>query len=239
MEGFPQSSMEDDVNVTSNPFDLQSLEAAFMSELLLSPPEVSGNQSSILCNDQDGQNMVVDNNVINDSIQQKTLFPPSFPRTMMEGFQPSSMEEVDNMTWDQLGFQSEEDTFNMSELLSSPPEVPGNQSFMLCNDHVGQNMAVDNNVINDSIQQTTVFPPSFPQTMTTMGGLDGTSSSWINQNEPNWPQTEPNQPGHDYMTPNATTSQHGGFIQPEPSFPPLRSPFLSNQGQDDQAVCIP
>jgi hypothetical protein len=22
-----------------------------------------------------------------------------------------------------------------------------------------------------------------------MGGLDGTSSSWINQNEPNWPQT--------------------------------------------------
>jgi len=24
---------------------------------------------------------------------------------------------------------------------------------------------------------------------TTMGGLDGTSSSWINQNEPNWPQT--------------------------------------------------
>ena len=35
MEGFPQSSMEDDVNVTSNPFDLQSLEAAFMSELLL------------------------------------------------------------------------------------------------------------------------------------------------------------------------------------------------------------
>jgi len=28
------------------------------------------------------------------------------------------MEEVDNMTWDQLGFQSEEDTFNMSELLS-------------------------------------------------------------------------------------------------------------------------
>ena len=35
----------------------------------------------------------------------------------MEGFQPSFMEEVDNMTWDQLGFQSEEDTFNMSELL--------------------------------------------------------------------------------------------------------------------------
>jgi hypothetical protein len=36
----------------------------------------------------------------------------------MEGFQPSSMEEVDNMTWDQLDIQSEEDAFNMSELLS-------------------------------------------------------------------------------------------------------------------------
>jgi hypothetical protein len=35
MEGFPQSSMEDDVNVTSNLFDLQSLEDTFMSELLL------------------------------------------------------------------------------------------------------------------------------------------------------------------------------------------------------------
>ncbi|KAF9661056.1 hypothetical protein SADUNF_Sadunf19G0028200 [Salix dunnii] len=41
----------------------------------------------------------------------------------------------------------------------------------------------------DSIQQTTQFPPSIPQTMTTMGGLDGTSSSCINQNGPNWPQT--------------------------------------------------
>ncbi|KAJ6854660.1 hypothetical protein NC651_039571 [Populus alba x Populus x berolinensis] len=221
MEGFPQSSMEDDVNVTSNPFDLQSLEDAFMSELLLSPPEVSGNQSSILCNDQDGQNMVVDNNVINDSLQQTTLFPPSFPQTMMEGFQPSSMEEVDNMTWDQLDFQSEDDTFNISELLSPASEVPVNQG----ND---QGRFGWNNVINDS---TTQFPTSFPETMTTMGGLDGTSSSWINQNEPNWPQTPSRhhnsfihqpQPGHGYMTPNATTSQHGGFNQHGPSFPPPR-----------------
>uniref|UniRef100_A0A3N7FAA1 Uncharacterized protein n=1 Tax=Populus trichocarpa TaxID=3694 RepID=A0A3N7FAA1_POPTR len=154
----------------------------------------------------------------------------------MEGFLPSSMEDDVNFTSNQFDLQS---LLSELELLSPPPEVPVNQSFMLCNDHVGQNMVVDNNVINDSIQQTTVFPPSFPQTMTTMGGLNGTSSSWINQNEPNWPQTEPNQPGHDYMTPNATTSQHGGFIQPEPSFPPLRSPFLSNQGQDDQAAVIP
>ncbi|KAI5554512.1 hypothetical protein POPTR_019G014314v4 [Populus trichocarpa] len=78
----------------------------------------------------------------------------------MEGFQPSFMEEVDNMTWDQLGFQSEEDTFNMSELLSPPPEVPVNQSSISCNDQGGQN-----NVINDSIQQTTPFPTSFPETM--------------------------------------------------------------------------
>ncbi|KAJ6744334.1 hypothetical protein OIU79_030620, partial [Salix purpurea] len=57
---------------------------------------------------------------------------------------------------------------------------------MSCNDQAGQNMLVDN---NDSIQQTTQFPTSFPQTMTTMGGSDVSSSSWINQNGPNWPQT--------------------------------------------------
>ena len=133
------------------------------------------------------------------------LFRPQFFLSLlifsgqMEGFQPSSMEEVDNMTWDQLGFQSEEDTFNMSELLSyvilkhilseddclqfsyssvypiipkkqynvvtvhgsrPPPEVPVNQSSISCNDQGGQN-----NVINNSIQQTTPFPTSFPETM--------------------------------------------------------------------------
>ncbi|KAJ6697381.1 hypothetical protein OIU85_003725 [Salix viminalis] len=94
----------------------------------------------------------------------------------MEGAPPSSRED-DRLELDTL----------MSELLLSPAEeVPENQSSMLCNDQVGQNMLVDN---NDSIQQTTQFPPSFLQTMTTMGSLDGTSSSWINQNGPNWPQT--------------------------------------------------
>jgi len=38
-----------------------------------------------------------------------------------------------------------------------PPEVPGNQGSILCNDQGGQN-----NVINDS---TTQFPTSFPETM--------------------------------------------------------------------------
>jgi hypothetical protein len=40
------------------------------------------------------------------------------------------------------------------------PEVPVNQSSISCNDQGGQI-----NVINDSIQQTTQFPTSFPETM--------------------------------------------------------------------------
>ena len=47
----------------------------------------------------------------------------------------------------------------------SPLEDLANQSFISCNDQVEQNFVVDNNVINDSIQQTTLFQPSFPQTM--------------------------------------------------------------------------
>ncbi|KAH8481039.1 hypothetical protein H0E87_031086, partial [Populus deltoides] len=170
----------------------------------------------------------------------------------MEGFLPSSMEDDVNLTSNQFDFQSLEDTFNMSELLLPPPEVPDNQSSILCNDQGGQN-----NVINDSIQQTTQFPTSFPETMTTMGGLDGTSSSWINQNEPNWPQTPSRhhnsfihqpQPGHGYMTPNATTSyqpnpnlfdpQCANPMLPGPSMP-LRSQYFSNQGHVDQAAVIP
>eukprot|EP00258_Populus_trichocarpa_P031890 XP_024447909.1 disease resistance protein SUMM2-like [Populus trichocarpa] len=81
-----------------------------------------------------------------------------------------------------------------SLLLSTAPEVPVNQGSISCNDQGGQN-----NVINDSIQQTTQFPPSFPdQTMT----------------------------GHGNMTPNATTSQHGEVNQPGPSSPaPWYQPY--------------
>ncbi|KAJ6422780.1 hypothetical protein OIU84_027703 [Salix udensis] len=133
MEGVPPSSMDDD----NNQLDVDTL----MSELLLSPPEeVPVNQSSISCNDQAGQNLLVN---INDTMQQTTRFPPSFPQTMMEGAPPSFVDDNVSLTLNQLDF----DTL-MSEL-----------------------------------------PPSFPQTMITMGGLDGTSSSWINQNGPNWPQT--------------------------------------------------
>nr|TKR91473.1 hypothetical protein D5086_0000222920 [Populus alba] len=213
----------------------------------------------------------------------------------MEGFPQSSMEEVDNMTWDQLDFQSLENTFNMSELLS-PAD---NQGSILCNDQGGQN-----NVINDSIQQTTQFPPSFPETMTGHGYMtpNATTSQHgeFNQSGPSspapWYQPNPNlfdpqcvnpmltgpsmplrdqqwtdyqlpmsnqvpamlpgpqppmnqwlqysnthqpRPGHGYMTPNATTSQHGGFNQPGPSFPAPRIQFPSNQGQVDQAALIP
>ncbi|KAJ6422887.1 hypothetical protein OIU84_027796 [Salix udensis] len=113
----------------------------------------------------------------------------------MEGVPPSFMDDDVNQ-WD---LQAQEDNFNMSELPSS-----FNQSSMLCNYQAGQKTLVDNDVIYDSIQQTMMegappsfvddtlmseLQPSFPQTMTTMGHLDGTSSSWMNQNGPNWQQT--------------------------------------------------
>ncbi|KAH8479587.1 hypothetical protein H0E87_031547 [Populus deltoides] len=48
------------------------------------------------------------------------------------------------------------------------------------------------------------------------------------------------QPGHGYMTSNATTSELcGNHIQPGPSFPAPRSQYVSNQGQVDQAAVIP
>ncbi|KAI9377035.1 hypothetical protein POPTR_019G014354v4 [Populus trichocarpa] len=187
----------------------------------------------------------------------------------MEGFQPSFMEEVDNMTWDQLGFQSEEDTFNMSELLSLPPEVPVNQSSISCNDQGGQN-----NVINDSIQQTTPFPTSFPETVmegfppSSMDDLEslflspapevpvnqgsiscndqGGHKNVINdsiQQTTQFPTSFPEtMTGHGYMTPNATTSQHGEFNQPGPSSlapwyrpnPNLFDPQCANPLRDQQ-----
>ncbi|KAG6737361.1 hypothetical protein POTOM_058877 [Populus tomentosa] len=233
------------------------------------PPEVPVNQSSISCNDQGGQN-----NVINNSIQQTTPFPTSFPETMMEGFPPSSMDD---------------DLFDLqSPLLSPAPEVPVNQGSILCNDQGGHK-----NVINDSIQQTTQFPTSFPETMTGHGYMtpNATTSQHgeFNQSGPSspapWYQPNPNlfdpqcanplrdqqwtdyqlpmsnqvpamlpgpqppmnqwhqysnihqpQLGHGYMTPNATTSEHGGFIQPGPSFPAPRSQYFCNQGQVDRPV---
>ncbi|XP_052305679.1 uncharacterized protein LOC18108035 [Populus trichocarpa] len=100
MEGFPPSSAEDDVmiNLTSNQFDIQSPEDSFnISELLSSPLEDLANQSFISCNDQVEQNFVVDNNVINDSIQQTTQFPPSSSQAIMEGVTASSIVDDVNL----------------------------------------------------------------------------------------------------------------------------------------------
>ncbi|KAJ6854659.1 disease resistance protein [Populus alba x Populus x berolinensis] len=296
MEGFPPSSIEEDVNMISNEPDLELLSYVILKHILSeddclhfsyssvypiirkkqynvvtvhgsrSPPEVPVNQSSISCNDQGGQN-----NVINNSIQQTTPFPISFPETMMEGFQPS----MDDLT-----------EFDLESLFLLPAD---NQGSILCNDQGGQN-----NVINDSIQQTTQFPTSFPETMTGHGYMtpNATTSQHGEFNLPGPSSHAPcefimfeyrYQPNHNLfdpqcanplrdqqltnyqlpmrnqvpamlpgpqppmnqrlqysnMTPNATTSQHGGFNQPGPSFPAPRIQFPSNQGQVDQAAVIP
>ncbi|KAJ6744370.1 hypothetical protein OIU79_030653 [Salix purpurea] len=138
MEGVPPSSMEDDFDFTSNQFGFQASEDNFnMFEFPSSPPEeVPVNQSSILCNDQAGQNRLVDNN---DSIQQAT----QFPHTMMEGAPPSSVEDDVNFALNQLELET---------LLSGPPwlpleEVPVNQSSML------QNPGPDSSLQSQNIQQ--------------------------------------------------------------------------------------
>ncbi|KAF9660829.1 hypothetical protein SADUNF_Sadunf19G0004300 [Salix dunnii] len=162
MEGVPPSFMEDYVN------QLEGLPSSL-------PEEVPVNQSSISCNDQAGQNMLVDDNVINDSFHQTTQFPTSFPQIMTEGAPPFFVDDNVSLTSNQLDF-------DMNILMSE-------------------------------------FAPSFPQTTITMGGLDGTSSSWINQNGPNWPQTPSR----------------------SPQFPPhnLQVSGDHNQGQVDQASVIP
>ncbi|KAG5223967.1 disease resistance protein [Salix suchowensis] len=151
------------------------------------------NQSSKSCNDQAGQNLLVN---INDTIQQTTRFPSSFPQTMMEGA-PSGEDDV-NFPWNRLELEK------LLSLPSSPlEEVPVNQSS------TGKNMLVDN---NDSTQQTTQFPPHNHQVS---GDHDLLNSNCYDSTQP--------QQGHVNMTPNTTTSQHGGFNQPGPSLPAPRS----------------
>uniref|UniRef100_A0A6N2L806 NB-ARC domain-containing protein n=1 Tax=Salix viminalis TaxID=40686 RepID=A0A6N2L806_SALVM len=105
-------------------------------------------------------------------------------------------DSLERMTMEEVLPSSMDDDFNRLELekllsgLPSSPreEVLANQSSILCNDQAVQNILMVNDV--DTIQQTTQFPTPFPdRTMTAMRGLDGTSSSWINQNGPNWLQT--------------------------------------------------
>ncbi|KAG5224000.1 disease resistance protein [Salix suchowensis] len=244
MEGAPPSSVEDDVNITCYRLELEQL--------------LSGHPSYVILR-----------HILSEDDCLQCSFSTIFLITLKK---------------------NNKVTEHGSRL--PPEEVPVNQSSMLCNDQAGQNLPVD---YSDSIQQTTQFPTSFPQTMTTMGGLDGTSSSLINQNGPNWPQNSikvndihhylfifflphplplphlplplpllllivrvsdencydqqwtnqvpmsnqvsgmlPQPPmnqwhqnsfihqpqsGHVYLTQNATTSQHGGFNQPTPRYP--------------------
>ncbi|KAF9661052.1 hypothetical protein SADUNF_Sadunf19G0027800 [Salix dunnii] len=80
MEAVPPSFMEDDVNQ----FDFQEYDDNFK----MSPPEeVPVNQSSISCNDQAGQNLLVDDN---DSIQQTTHFHLHFLKPWPNPYDPQS-----------------------------------------------------------------------------------------------------------------------------------------------------
>ncbi|KAL3564889.1 hypothetical protein D5086_032935 [Populus alba] len=290
MEGFPQSSMEDVVNVTSNPFDLQSLEDTFMSELLLSPPEVSGNQSTILCNDQGGQN-----NVINDSIQQTTLFPPSFPQTMttmgdLDGTSSSWINQNEpNSPQAPSRYQPNPDLFdpqcaspmdqhwtdyqlsmsNQVPAMPPGPQPPLNQWHQNSNihqPHPGHGYMTPNATTsqhggfnqpgpsfpapryqpNPNLFDPQCASPMLPAPSMPLRDQQGTNyqlpmsnqvpamNQWLQNSFIHQPQ-----PGHGYMTPNATTSQHGGFNQPGPSFPAPRSQCLFNQGQVHQAAVIP
>jgi hypothetical protein len=91
----------------------------------------------------------------------------------MEGFPPSSMDDLESLFLSYVILKhilSEDDCLQCSYSSVYPnilfhgsrpaPEVPVNQGSILCNDQGGHK-----NVINDSIQQTTQFPTSFPETM--------------------------------------------------------------------------
>ncbi|KAL3564892.1 hypothetical protein D5086_032938 [Populus alba] len=188
MEGFQPSFMEVD-NMTWDQLGIQSLED--ISELLSPPPEVPVNQSSISCNDQGGQN-----NVINDSIQQTTPFPTSFPETMT-----GHRYMTPNATTSQHG-----------EFNQSGPSSPA---------------LWDHQLTNYQLPMRNQVPAMLPGPQPPMNQR----LQYSNTHQP--------RPGHGYMTPNATTSQHGGFNQPGPSFPAPRIQFPSNQGQVDQAAVIP
>uniref|UniRef100_A0A3N7FFX3 Uncharacterized protein n=1 Tax=Populus trichocarpa TaxID=3694 RepID=A0A3N7FFX3_POPTR len=196
MEGFPPSSMEDWTLV-----DLQSL--------LLSPaPEVPVNQGSILCNDQGGHK-----NVINDSIQQTTQFPTSFPETMTgHGYM------TPNATTSQHG------EFNQPGPSSLAPWYRPNPNLF---DPQCANPLRDQQLTNYQLPMSNQVPAMLP-------GPQPPRNQWHQYSNIHQPQ-----PGHGYMTPNATTSEHGGFIQPGPPFTAPRSQYFSNQGQVDRAAVIP
>ncbi|KAG6737359.1 hypothetical protein POTOM_058886 [Populus tomentosa] len=289
MEGVPPSCNEDDVNLTSNQFDFQSPEDSFnISEFLSSPPEVSGNQSSILCNDQDEQNMVVDNNVINDSLQQTTLFPPSFPQTMVSRYQlnpnlfdpqcvnpmlPGPSMPLRDQQWTTYPLPMSNQVpamlpgpqppINQWHQNSNIPEPHPGHGYMTPNattsQHGGFNQSGPSFPAPRYLPHPNLSDPRCANPMLPGPSMPLRDQQWTNYQLPmrnqvpamlpgpqpplnQWHQysnIHQPQPGHGYMTPNVTTSEHGGFIQPGPSFPAPRSQYFSNQGQVDRAAVIP
>ncbi|KAL3564867.1 hypothetical protein D5086_032913 [Populus alba] len=161
----------------------------------------------------------------------------------MEGFPPSSMDELTEFDLESLYFQSE-DPFNMSELLS----------YVILKHFLSE---------DDCLQfsYSSVYPLYYSMEAGRLTSTKAPYHAMIKVDRTMWSTIVFNkqlsfqfhflkpwhqysnihqpQPGHGYMTPNATTSEHGGFIQPGPSFPAPRSQYFSNQGQVDRAAVIP
>ncbi|KAJ6292031.1 hypothetical protein OIU76_024015 [Salix suchowensis] len=212
MEEVLPSSMDDDFNR----LELEKL----LSGLPSSPrEEVLANQSSILCNDQAVQNILMVNDV--DTIQQTTQFPTPFPdRTMtaIRGLDGTSSSWINQNGPNWLQTPSSDQQWTNQLPMSN--QVPG----MLPQPPMSQ-----------CSQQ---FPYQFNQVPITPNPYDPQSSTMLP--EPSQTLRHQNsfihqpQPGHVYMTQNATTSQHGGFNQPNPWIQ-----CIPNQGQVDQASVIP
>ncbi|KAG6737367.1 hypothetical protein POTOM_058883 [Populus tomentosa] len=232
MEGFPPSSMDDDL------FDLQSpllsyvilkhilseddcLQFSYFSLSLFHgsrpAPEVPVNQGSISCNDQGGQN-----NAINDSVQQTTQFPTSFPETMT-----GHRYMTQNATTSQHG------EFNQPGPSSPAPWYQPNPNLF---DPQCANPMVPGPSMPLRDQQWTHYqlPIMSNQVPAMLPGPQPPLNQWHQNSFIHQPQK-----GHGSMTPNATTSQHGGFNQPGPSFPAPWIQHFPNQGQVDQAFAIP
>ncbi|KAJ6997746.1 hypothetical protein NC653_014097 [Populus alba x Populus x berolinensis] len=161
-----------------------------------------------------------------EQTRSSSVTPPIPIPTQMEMIPTNEMVQLflmGNGTPNQFNSQSQEDTFQ-SELFLLPLVLPFNQSSISFNDQVGQN-----NAMNSSIQQTTQFPASYPQNMTTMGNLEGTPS-WINQyyelfpnhNAPPGPLTPSRYQPNQLIAANFFDSQRTNPMLPGPSMPSRR-----------------
>ncbi|KAG6776028.1 hypothetical protein POTOM_019531 [Populus tomentosa] len=182
-----------------------------------------------------------------------SVTPPLPILTQMEMIPTNEMVQLflmGNGTPNQFNSQSQEDTFQ-PELFLPPLVLPFNQGSISFNDQVGQN-----NVIYNSIQQTTQFPASYPQNMvtthahsnllqrplasiritTTMGNLEGTPS-WINQyyelfpnhNTPPGPLTPSRYQPNQLIAANFFDSQRTNPMLPGPSMRSRRQHLTYDQ----------